>query len=189
MKNSFYLLKDKLIRLNIMDPSIIEEKVFRLLGCVFYGDPFHSAKEWSYENEIGKLWQRFGKLSYKYSKLLSRICNNWNIGYELHLEPEEFMKTKRYYVMVGMEVNNVEEIPLEMFVKVLPKTTYVIFTTKNEDRFKIGSYIYREWMPNHGYEQAYPYVVQCYNKQYKLEDPKSEIEWYIPVKKNKINIE
>ena len=86
----------------MIKPTILEEKTFKLLGCVFYGDPFHSAKEWTYENEIGKLWQRFAKVSYKYSILLKKICTDVDIGYEIHLEPEEYKETRNYYVMVGM---------------------------------------------------------------------------------------
>jgi len=168
-----------------MKPIEIHEKAFRLLGCVFYGDPFHSAKEWSNENEIGKLWMRLHKLTQKYSILIKSIITDLNVGYELHLEPEEYKITKKYYVMVGMEMNNIEEIPLEMFVKILPKTRYVKFTTTIEEKFKIGAYIYNTWIPEKGYEQAFPFIVQGYDaKRYKgLDDPNSEIDWYIPVKK------
>jgi AraC family transcriptional regulator len=164
---------------------ILENKVFQLLGCVYYGDPFHEATEWSYENEIGKLWNRFGKLAYKYSNLLRKIALKNEVAYELHLEPEEFMETKNYYVMVGMEIRNFDEIPLEMYVKVLPKTSYLVFSTTMDDKFKIGGYVYRKWIPENNYEQSYPYIIQLYDrKRYKgLDDPKSEIDWYIPVKK------
>ena len=166
-------------------PSILEDKIIKLLGCVYFGDPFHSAEEWSYENEIGKLWQRFGALSYKYNVLLNKICVNNNIAWELHLEPDEFKETKNYYVMVGMEINNIEEIPLEMFIKILPKTNYLVFTSTMENKFELGAYIYKEWMPKNDYDQAFPYVLQLYDRRrYKgLEDPESEIDWYIPIKK------
>ena len=181
----YYNKLDISISLVMIEPEIIENKVFKLLGCVYYGDPFHSVREWSYENEIGKLWQRFGKIYSKYLNLLKKIVINYEIGFELHLEPEEYKKTRNYYVMVGVEVNYIEEIPLEMFVKILPKTNYVFFTTTVENRNEVGSYIYRNWIPEKGYEQAYPYAVQQYdNKRYKgLDHPKSEIDWFIPVKK------
>ena len=169
----------------MIEPSIFEDKTFKLLGCVFFGDPFHLAKEWSSENEIGKLWQRFGSLSYKYNILLNKICTDNNIALELHLEPDEFKETKKYYVMVGMEVNNIDEIPLEMFIKILPKTSYLVFTTSMSNKFELGAYVYKEWMPKNDYNQAYPYILQWYDRRrYKgLEDPESEIDWYIPVKK------
>ena len=79
--------------MSTVKPIIIEHKILKLLGCVYYGNPFHSAEEWSYENEIGKLWNRFGELTYKYSKLLKGISIDRDIAYEVHLEPEEFKKT------------------------------------------------------------------------------------------------
>ncbi|MFX0184929.1 MAG: GyrI-like domain-containing protein [Candidatus Hodarchaeota archaeon] len=169
-----------------MEPTILENQIFRFLGCVFYGDPFHEAVEWSYENEIGKLWGRFMKLHSKYSSLLKKICVDHNIAYELHLEPEEYETTRKYFVLVGVEVSYFEEIPLEMFVKILPKTDYVVFTTTMENKFERGGYIYKKWLPEHGYEQIFPYVIQLYDdRRYKgLEDPESEIDWFIPVKKS-----
>jgi AraC family transcriptional regulator len=169
----------------LIEPSILENKIFKLLGCVFYGNPFHSAEEWSYENEIGKLWQRFGALSFKYNLLLNKICIDNNIAWELHLEPDEYEATKNYFVMVGMEVSIVDEIPLEMFVKILPKTAYLVFNSSMENKFELGAYVYKEWMPKNGYDQAFPYVLQLYDRRrYKgLDDPQSEIDWYIPVKK------
>ncbi|MFX0205596.1 MAG: GyrI-like domain-containing protein [Candidatus Hodarchaeota archaeon] len=172
----------------MQEPIILENKLFRLLGCVFYGDPFHEAEEWSYENEIGKLWQRFMELSSKkYVRLLRKICVDNNIAYELHLEPEEYMKTKNYYVFVGMEVENSEEVPLEMFIKVLPKIDYVVFTTTLENKLEQGGYIYKTWLPENGLAQSFPYVIQLYDRRrYRgLEDPESEIDWYIPVKKSR----
>jgi AraC family transcriptional regulator len=168
-----------------MEVSILEEKSFRLLGCVFYGDPFHSAEEWSIENEVGKLWQRFGALTYKYNLLMNKISLDTNIAWELHLEPEEFKETKNYYLMVAMEISSIDEIPLEMFINILPKTTYAVFTSTMANKFETGGYVYKEWMPRNGYEQGYPYVLQMYDRRrYKgLDDPKSEIDWYIPIKK------
>ncbi|MFW9904591.1 MAG: GyrI-like domain-containing protein [Candidatus Thorarchaeota archaeon] len=172
----------------MQEPIILENKIFRLLGCVYYGDPFHEAEEWSYENEIGKLWQRFMDLSFKkYARLLRKICVDNNIAYELHLEPEEYMNTKKYYVFIGMEVESGEEVPLEMFIKVLPKIDYIVFTTTIENKQEQGRYIYKTWLPENGLVQSFPYIIQLYDqRRYRgLEDPKSEIDWYIPVKKSR----
>ncbi len=165
-------------------PEITPERTFNLLGCVYYGDPFHSAEEWSGENEIGHLWQRFMGLAYKYSILLNKIRVGSQIGYELHIEPEEYKKTKQYYVFVGIEVSSVEEAPVEMFIKTLPTTKYLVYTTKVHDANAV-EYLFKDWIPKNGYEQAYPYIIQAYdNKRFKgMDDKDSEIDWYIPIKK------
>ena len=167
-----------------LKPEILDEKRFKLLGCVFYGDPFHSAKEWSYENEIGKLWMRFYTLLQKYFVLINKVMIDQDVGYEVHIEPEEYKKSKKYYVFVGMEVSDIEEVPVEMFLKILPKTRYVKFTTKVTE-INTCEDIFRTWLPQEGFEQTYPYMIQGYDrKRYKdLKDKNSEIDWYIPVKK------
>jgi len=171
-----------------MQPTIIENKVFKLLGCVFYGDPFHSAKEWTYENEISKLWVRFGRVLEKNYNLLNKIFIDSKVGYELHIEPKEFKETKKYYVMVAMEIGNVQEIPLEMYIKILPKANYILYTTTVGNKFNEGSYIYNKWIPENGYQQAFPYIIQGYVEQRYdpktgLNNPNNEIDWYIPIKK------
>ena len=166
-----------------MEPTITQKMSLQLLGCVYYGNPFHSAEEWTIENEVGKVWQRFMNLASKYPSLLSKIGINNNISYEIHIEPEEYKTTKNYYVFVGIEVNTIKEVPLEMFVKILPETRYLKFTTKISDKDS-GAYILKEWMPQNGYMQAYPYVIEAYDhKRFRgLGDSESEIDFYIPVK-------
>jgi AraC family transcriptional regulator len=166
-----------------MEPQITRELALQLLGCVYYGDPFHQAKEWTIENEIGQLWQRFMKLAQKYPSLLAGISSPNNLGYEVHIETEEYLTTRKYYVFVGVEVTSIEEVPLEMFVKVLPKTRYAVFTTKVDDK-ETGLHVLREWLPQNGFEQAYPYIIEAYSPERfrGVDDPQSEVDWYIPIK-------
>ena len=166
-----------------LKPKIISKRGFTFLGCVFYGDPFHAAEEWSYENEIGHLWQRFMKLAYKYSILLDKIRVGPQIGYEIHIEPGEYEETKRYYVFVGMEVSSVEEVPMEMFVKTLPVTKYLVCTTEVSEANEIEA-LFKKWIPENNLEQAYPYIIQAYDaKRYRgLYDKTSEIDWFIPIR-------
>lgn len=156
----------------------------KLLGCVYYGDPFHQAREWRYENEIGLLWQRFFNVYKKYHFLLNKINLNSNIAYEVHIEPDEYKENKHYYVFVGCAVESITEIPLELYYKPLPLTEYIQFTTQAQE-FDKAEVIFRKWLgaKNSGYSQAFPYVIQRYNsKRYKsLEDPASEIDWLIPI--------
>jgi hypothetical protein len=44
------------------EPKVTQKKRLQLLGRTYYGNPFHSAKEWNTENEIGKLLKRFENL-------------------------------------------------------------------------------------------------------------------------------
>jgi len=94
-----------------------------------------------------------------------------------------YIETRNYYVFVGFEITGYSEIPLEMFVKALPKINYLTFTAKAMD-LDSGEYYFKTWLPQSKYEQAYPYVIQAYDAQRfkSLQDEESEIDWYIPIK-------
>lgn len=162
---------------------ITKEKSLKLVGCVYYGDPFHSNGEWSVKNEIGILWARFYKLYQKSGDLIQKE-ELGDVAYEVHLQPDDYPVTGKFYVYVGVEVKKLEEIPIEMFCKILPPTKYAVFTFKGEDMFRGGDYIWNEWLPNSKYDETYPYMALAYHKnRYKgMEDPESEVDFYVPVK-------
>jgi AraC family transcriptional regulator len=163
--------------------KIIRDKTLKLVGCVYYGDPFHSSKEWTIENEIGVLWNRFYKLYKKYGDILQKEVVN-DVAYEVHIQPDDYQETGKFYVYAGIEVSEQGKMPVEMFCKALPHTKYAVFTFKGEDMFRGGEYIWREWLPNSDYDEAYPYMVLAYDKtRYMgMDNPESEVDFYVPVK-------
>jgi AraC family transcriptional regulator len=170
----------------------IIQKSFNFLGCVFYGDPFHSHKGWSQENEIGLLWKRFIKLYNKYHSFFEKIQINDSIMYEVHIETEEFNETNSYYVFVGIEVDEIDQdMPIELFYKKIPKTHYAVVTIKGKD-ITTGGYkdIWGKWLPTSGYAESYPVLIEAYDKNRftTLDDGNSEIDFYIPISR-KINHE
>jgi AraC family transcriptional regulator len=161
-----------------MEPRIVEKGKITLVGMVFYGDPFKEESGWSQENEIGKLWKRFVP---KEKTIKNRIGEG---AYELHIEPEEYEKTKNFYVFVGVEVDKVDDLSTEMFVKVLPPTKYAVFTLKGD---KITSnwpdMIYKEWLPDSGYVEAHKFTIEYYDDRFKgADDPESELDIHVPIK-------
>lgn len=166
--------------------EIIDDKSLQLVGCVFYGDPFHKKEGWSEENEIGLTWQRFIKLVEENEKTIREIAINPEINYEIHIQPADYEKNKKFYVFVGVEVNITGEIPLEMFNKTLQATKYAKFTFKGKNMFRGGEYIWKEWLPGSDeYEEAHPYLIQVYdsNRFKGMDNGESELDYMIPVKK------
>jgi AraC family transcriptional regulator len=162
-----------------MKPKIIDSEGLNLVGMVFYGDPFKGAEGWSEENEIGKLWTRF----IAKEELIKNSVGEG--GYEVHIEPEEYKDTKNFYVFVGVEVEKIDEVPHEMFVKVLPPTTYAVFTLKGEEiRSNWPESIYKEWLPQSLYEEAHKYLIEYYDStRFKgMDNPESELDIYVPVR-------
>jgi AraC family transcriptional regulator len=172
-------------RIQALSPKLIPSTALRLLGCLFYGDPFHSAKEWSYDNEIGHLWNRFYHIFKKYEFILEQLNVDPDFMFEVHIEPIEYKEIKKYNVFVGISIENETDIPIDLFLKPFPLTQYLTFTTRAMDH-DAAEYVFRHWLmsPNSQFIQAYPYAIQRYNvKKFKnLEDPSSEINWMIPIK-------
>jgi len=166
-----------------MEPRIVERGEIILAGMVFYGDPVGSAGGWSQENEIGKLWTRFNTFWDAKQELIRNVVAP-NVGYEVHIEPEEYAETRNFYVMVGVQVDKVQPLPLELSFKVLPATTYAVFTLRgSEITSNWPDRIYQEWLPNSAYEEAHKFTVEYYGPGFKgMDDPESELEIHVPVK-------
>lgn len=174
---------------NFFEPlkiEIIEHKVpMKLLGCIFYGNPFHSVKGWDTENEIGQTWKRFMGLYKKYEDIIVNNIVNKKTAYEVHIQPDDYKLTKKFYVFIGTEVKETKDAPLEMDIKILPPTLYASFTFRGEGMIKGGEFIWGNWLPNSKeYEEAYPYFIQVYEESrfFGLGNNESEIDYLVPIK-------
>lgn len=164
--------------------EIVERGQMLLVGFGFFGDPFALSGEWTEENEIGRLWNRFLAYMTENPDRL-RHLKEPGVAYEVHVEHGETIQRGNYEVFVGMEVEELEDVPVEFLVKILPPTKYAVFTLGGEDIISDwGRMIFYEWMPGSGYERSHKYGLQLYDSRFKsmdnLED--SEIDVYIPVK-------
>ena len=168
----------------IMEPKIIERDEIILAGMDFYGDPFTKAKGWSEQNEIGRLWQRFMRY---YDKNKDKIKNMVSeAGYEVWVGSIEKLDEKDKYIFVGVEVEKIQDLPLQLVAKILPRTQYAVFTIKvKEIKSDWSGKIYKGWLPKSGYKEAYPFLIEYYdNKRFKgMDNEESEIDIYLPIKK------
>lgn len=168
-----------------MEPTeMIEKSQIMLIGLSFFGDPFASSAGWTEENEIGRLWNRFMPYLMHDRYQIKHIVDT-EVAYEVHLEHEETPIKGHYEVFVGVEVAQLEDVPMELLVKILPPATYAMFTLKgrqivSEDWTRVIG----EWMTREGYERVYPYGFQYYDRRFKGLDriEESELDVYVPVK-------
>jgi predicted transcriptional regulator YdeE len=166
-----------------MDVRVVEQDQMLLVGLSFFGDPFKSSAGWTEENEIGRLWVRFMAFLEKQGERIKHIKEN-EVSYEVHIEHVETEEKGEYEVFVGLEVAQLEDVPLELLVKVLPPTTYAVFTLAGEE---IASdwhqMIHQDWLPESGYRIAYDYAIERYDQRFKGLDriAESVLEVYIPV--------
>jgi AraC family transcriptional regulator len=85
-----------------------------------------------------------------------------------------------------MEVAQIEDVPIELLVKVLPAVTYVVFALKGRQITSDWSHVIGKWMSRTGYERAYPYGFELYDQRFKGLDniEESELDVYVPIKKS-----
>lgn len=165
------------------EPIITEEKILKLSGMVYYGNPVHTHDGWNIENEIGKLWNRFMNICMDKPETIKKYTIEPKIAYEAHIayagEPDQ-----EYHIFVGIETASPIRDPVEFFYKELPSTKYAIFTAKGANMAEQIEEVYKEWLPNSPYIESHPFMIQRYDQdRFKgLEDESSEIDFMIPIK-------
>lgn len=168
-----------------MQPKIIESSRLILVGMDFFGDPCAIASPWSEENEIGKLWKRFMHFLGKKADTIQHKADP-SVGFEVHIETDETKSIGHREVFVGIEVSELEEVPLELVVKFLPPTKYAVFTLKGaEITSDWGKLIYQDWLPQSGFTSHHSYLIERYDERFKGLEGKelenSELDVLIPI--------
>ncbi len=167
-----------------MKPKIVDLDRIILAGVSFYGDPFETSNVWTAENQIGRLWQRFMTcLEKRRPDMGSGIKKD--VGYEVHIRGEETEETGFYEVFVGVEVLEAEKIPVDLLVKVLPKSTYAVFTMRGVQIMNDWDDGIGQWLKQRGFKVAAPFMFQLYDERFKGMDliEESEVDFYIPIEK------
>jgi AraC family transcriptional regulator len=168
----------------IMEATIVQKDRILLVGLGFFGDPFASSGGWTEENEIGRLWNRFLAFLTKHGERIKHVREE-QVSCEVHISHEETAEKGHFEVFVGVEVERLEDVPVEMSVKVLPPTQYAVFTLRGEQiTSDWARTIYGEWMSQSGYEEAHPFMIQRYDARFKGLDQidESELDIYVPVR-------
>jgi predicted transcriptional regulator YdeE len=164
-------------------PTILDRPEILLVGMSFFGDPFQASGAWTEDNAIGCLWQRFTDfLMAKGSSV--RHGPHPDSMVEAHIYTEEAMEVGEWEVFVGIEVERLESVPLELVVKVLPASTYAVFTVEGEEIGEDWSnQIYAEGLPGSGYKPSGSFAFQYYDERFKGVDNLTEsvLDVYVPV--------
>lgn len=171
-----------------MKPHITKPISLKLLGVVYYGDPFHSHKEGSVKNEIGRLWERFYKTYSTHINEMKDISVENDVAWEVHIQTEAYETTKEYTIFAGIEVSEPTAAPIGFFYKELPKTKYAVFQLKGNDFMTGLDYIYNKWFPTSKYKESHGYMLWRYDEKTKdLGDPDCILEAYIPVEEKTVD--
>jgi len=165
-----------------MKPRLTEERSIALAGMDFFGNPYLEAGGWSEANAIGQLWSRFSKF-FEANKDRVRFLVSGS-GYEVWIDLEGEEDTKNECIFVGVEVEQLEDLPLELVGKMLPPTRYAVFTLKG-DAIKSDwpNAMHSRWLPDAGLEKSHSYIIEHYDEErFKgMDDPESELDIYVPI--------
>jgi AraC family transcriptional regulator len=167
-----------------MEPRLIDADQMTLVGLSFFGDPFRFHGGWTEENEIGRLWSRFIAYLDQQQPTIRHLVEH-NVMYEVHIEHAETQQTGEFEVFVGLEVECLEETPVELVVKFLPPTTYAVFALRGPEIASDWNQMMSDWISQSGYRRAYTYGFQRYDERFKGTEnlQESVLEAYVPVKR------
>jgi AraC family transcriptional regulator len=151
-----------------MEPQFVDKPEMTLVGIVGCASDVNHL-------DIHGLWERFSEQSEEIRHPIE------GVGYELHMEREAL--PPMHFCLVGVEVEKIEALPIELFAKVIPAGRYAVFT----HRFAEGGYddafraVY-EWIGNSAYALAHPFDLQCFDARFRGSgDPESVIEIHVPI--------
>lgn len=166
-----------------MEPKIIQEEMILLAGMSFYGDPFETSSAWSEENQIGCLWRRL--MTYINSHKDTLAWHSYQVPYyEVHIDGPETETEGLFEVFVGLQISDLDDLPFDLVVKVLPSSQFAVFTLEGKAITEDWDSKISRWLSENGYREAYPYNFQYYDHRFKGMDRIDEscIDVYIPIK-------
>jgi AraC family transcriptional regulator len=150
------------------DPEIVELGELAFVGIV-------DAAPDVGQLDIGGMWERFTASSDSVKHTIE------GVGYEFHAQTAT--EPPMHFCLAGVRVTEIEDLPDEMFAKVLPPCTYAVFTHRVVDGYaKVYERIGR-WLASSPYEEAHPYDFELYDSRFKsMDDPESLQDIYVPVR-------
>lgn len=136
-----------------MEPKITELDQMILAGTPQFGSRQDICPSMS--------WHRIEPIK---SKLTNVIQPNIIHGLSLLLPATK--DDSKFYYMAALQVEDVERVPIDFFIKIIPRSKYAIFDIPDGDHVKMFAayrYAYEEWLPNSPFREAWPYNFESVN--------------------------
>ena len=166
-----------------MEPVITQKPEILLVGMSFYGDPFSTRGGWDAKNEIGRLWTRLINYLSANGEQIQHFIQSGG-AYEVHIYNEETVNQGIFEVFVGVLVEKIEAVPVELLIKILPPSEYAVFTFEGEEIRSDWHKQIDQWIAAAGYERAHSFSFQYLDERFKGVDniEESVLDVYMPVK-------
>lgn len=169
-----------------MEHELIEKEKMYLAGLQHTG---FMDDEGSVEEEIDELWNRFAQFCRsRWEDIEDRVIDPY-VSYEIQIWNEEQLKEEgKLYTFVGVEMQDIETLPLQLCGKVLPESKYLAFRLEGEEIKTWEEDILQDWFPRDDYwirdYEGFIFHIQCFHEEkFKgVEDlENSELKVLIPV--------
>lgn len=158
-----------------MQPRIEQLQQKKLVG--------HRLKMSIANNKTGELWGGFGP---KIKDIKNRLTSDklslqvYDASYHQNFNP-----TNEFEKWALVEVSSFDEVPKDMERFTLTAGEYAVFDYKgSSSNTRIFQYIFMKWLPNSEYQLDNRPHFEVLGEKYRNNDPTSEEEIWIPIKKS-----
>lgn len=135
------------------------------------------------DNKTHELWKSFMPRKSEIKNTISNHLISMQI-YDANYF-KEFSPMNQIEKWATIEVSSFEELPNEMETFILIGGEYAVFDYKGSSNDpKIFQFIYNDWLPKSGYILDNRPHFEVLGEKYKNNDPSSEEEIWIPIKKS-----
>lgn len=136
------------------------------------------------EDKTFILWRSFMPERKNIKNTLNTDLYSLNIYEDIH-EYTDFSPEKEFEKWAAVEVADFDNVPENMEIYTLKAGLYAVFIHKGDITTfaKTFDYIYKTWLPNSDYVLDNRVHFEILGEKYKNNDPESEEEIWIPIKK------
>lgn len=159
-----------------MEPRIEKIEEIKLIG--------NKTKMSFVNNKTMELWQNFMPKRKEVNNLVGTELYSVEL-YNDRMFFKNFDPTKEFEKWAAIKVNEFDNVPNGLETLIIPKGEYAVFHYKGKpsEAQSTYQYIYGQWMPNSEYELDDRPHFTLMGEKYKGEDPESEEEFWIPIRK------
>jgi len=151
-----------------MENELIDKEKVYIVGLQHHGSMLD--RKDPIEDQIELLWRSFSDFCQNnWSEIQDKVLNP-KLSYEVQRwNEEELEDSGDLYVFVGVEVEDLDYIPLELSGKVIPGGKYLSFKLKGEEIKTWEEDILQDWFPHDDYWiksfDDYLFHIQCFHEE------------------------
>ena len=159
----------------MQEPKIIHKDRFRVVGI--------TCRSTMQTNTIPALWDTFNRTVC--AKVPGAKDMKAALGVCYYEEMDNMTADTPFTYMAGFEVSDQYVLPEGLSERIIPAADYAVFDHIGSLDTLGDTYsaIYRDWMPESGYDRLVADDMELYDERFKYGEPDSVMEIWVPIKK------